>query len=269
MLLKPPNDPADAPDPVTQILQWIDAHVRPIFLVGGPLADALSWIILKLASVIDWTTSIIVAIFNGAINALQVGLSWVNAAIGAVHSWADQIYYWTRDQVIPWLGGLINDVSRFAQAVLAEARAGFSTLWNSIASAVDSVTRWVVSNVWDPLWSWVSNAASIVGRWIDSAVRWVWDNLVTPVAHAVAQLLDLVSTLWDWFTHLARDAVELVVKAGPFLWWIVRHPWGVLGSMFDPGPSRGRGWVSDWAAAFRSHNAGLVDTFIAKWIDAL
>jgi len=201
------------------MLNWLTS------LFGNPIAD--------LKSAWKWLTGAISAVysfFDSLINQLDDALNWlerqvnqyVNDIEGALRDIGNGIY-WVIHTGLPdainWAENEIAKAYNYALGLYHAAINELNNLLNWAQSELSRLVQWVLSNIWDPLWSGIQR----VIRWIENEGAFVYYLLTHPDKLALLLGKYLLSAWMDltgkyskifvrWLLHMAISEASFVAN---------------------------------------------------------
>jgi hypothetical protein len=215
--------PADWLDDLWGGITSVPGAIKDFVL--GVVHDAVGW----LNSMVDWL-----------VRRVDDVVSWIGQAFDAVYSFASGI---ARD-LVGWVSGLVDGVVRWAEGAIGAAWDFVSGVARWAEDAVGQLWSWITGAL-DQLGAWITDALGALWDWVQSLPQWVWDNVFAPlwdavqwlwhevVDRAIAWLLGLIGTLWDFAFGWARLLLEVVEKAFDWLVMLATHGPGWVVQQID------------------------------------
>lgn len=184
----------------------------------GGIDDLYHWVLQIIQTIYSYIDNEITDIWQGAMDlydSISVFansiLNWTESELNALSAYLARLY----DDLISWvsqnLAAIINDI----QSVIAWAAQQVSNILNYVTSFMASMTRWIVQDIWTPLYNWVSSAL----QWIENEGIQLWNLITHPDrlaryigAYLLKAWMDLARTLAkpfaSWILHSMLSAGE-------------------------------------------------------------
>lgn len=145
------------------------------FSFGG-IKQLYQWVLNTIGQVYDyingwvqWLQDAINQVYQWAINLAtsieQWAQSWYNYIIG----WTQRLFA----QITGWVIGLWNQLWQWVQAAWDFAHWVYSYLSNLVAGWIRDLYAWVLRNIWDPLYSWVTGIYKWATQWINYLLQYI------------------------------------------------------------------------------------------------
>lgn len=120
-------------------------------------------------------------------------VGWINRTIVALEQWVIRIY----GDVQKWVSGLFWQVLNYAVSIYRWALQYFDFLVKYIENVWNTIVNWVLHNIWDPLYSFISG----IYNWVTTSGYWVFYMITHP--DKLAQLIG---------SYLLREWINLSRK---------------------------------------------------------
>lgn len=186
---------------VKQLFQWVINEF-------GLLYDYVNALIL-------WVETAINAAMTYALNLATSIERWVNSIWNNLVGWVKQL----GADIVRWTSGLINQLWSYVQEALNFAHWVYSYLTGLIARAINDMYQWVLRNIWDPLYNWVTG----IYKYLTQYINYILQFIEHP--ELLAQLIGTY-LLKTWLSLAKRFAVPLA------RWWM-RTMMSLTGEFFD------------------------------------
>lgn len=209
------------------MLDWIRSVFNDIYNYIGRWASSLLNAIGSVWSFAQWIYNTlwgyISSVSNWAYNEAQSLWGFVNSVYNYARWLLDVVISGVRDFAVWVYHSAIN----LAMDIYHWAVGQVEWLKNLVTSLVDSAIRWVIQNIWNPLFADIRSA----WNWIWNAGAWMWDVLTHPekLAKILAVwafrevpplIIRFARPLGRWFTHTmlsmaneAYDVIEAIIAA--------------------------------------------------------
>lgn len=136
-------------------------------------------------------------------------VKWVNSVTLALENWVIKLYH----DVESWVSGLFTQLYNYAVGLYHWALSQLDKLGNLIQYVWNQLLSWVINNIWDPLYNFISGAY----KWITTNGYYVFYLLTHP--DKLAQLLG---------SYLLREWLNLSRKYGGAVGrWLVHSMLGM------------------------------------------
>lgn len=200
------------------MLSWLSNLWRQI---TGDINAVVKWITGAIAAVYSFIQREFDAAYHAALDAWNFADSLFRQAwayIVSVYHYAVAIVDVVIHNVIVWVQRIWNDLYSYAHGVYETLVSWVDFLKHAIAVGLDDLRRFVINDVWNPLYHGLTDAL----RWITHEGAYVYyllthpDKLVALIGHYLwAAWIQLLKTygriIGQWLLHSMRDL------AGPFL----------------------------------------------------
>lgn len=236
-------------------------------------ADILGAIKAFIFSLIDSITSWIGDIINWAESQFVAAFSYIQE----IGDWAGRLI---NDSVV-WLQHLmtqwINDVYKWASQAFNDARDFISYTVNGIVNWVKGIYDdlrmslkliydWILTNVWNPLYSMVQDAWHFATVTIPHYVKQITDDIIQWITDGVKWIWKYLSPLVDFFTRVFWDAWKVIEQAWDWITFFATHPISMGISMVEDIVHGGfNSLVSKAVSAMESEGSHVMD-IIAKYL---
>lgn len=186
---------------IKQLYQWILTTIAQVYdYVNG----WIQWLENRINDLVTWTA-------NLAFSIEQWAQSWYNYIIG----WARSIFA----QITSWVIGLWNQLWSYVVEAWNFAHWVYSYLYNLVSGWINQVYQWVLRNIWDPLYNWVTGIYKSLTRWINYILQYIEHPEL--LANLIGGYLIKV-----WLQLAKRFAVPLA------RWWM-RTMMSLAGEFYD------------------------------------
>jgi hypothetical protein len=151
-----------------------------------------------------------------------------------------------------WVRDVEGALGRFGQLVegwLAELR-------HDAAAALDAVVRDLV----DPVIRWVERAESWIATHLDHWWDIIYRDVIAPIVAEVKTIYHWADTFWDWYWKVAKDEVELLIKAADWIEWFAKHPFTAI-------EDAGKDLAHEFSLATIERQAGAMEDQVDGWAD--
>lgn len=192
-------------------------------LIRHAVHTAVNAVEADISDLSNWT--------GGAINGLSNWLSGVANVAGAAWNWAWHI---ANVDLPNWAGdvrGWVMDVLGPIYGALSWAENWINQAWGEIESLINSAWRGFYRDVISPIEGWINEAAGFVWHIIDDAWQGFYRDVIHPIEAGLSDAWAIIWHLWDWFDHVARDAIEGVIKAWDWIVFFGEHPGAELADL--------------------------------------
>ena len=184
------------------------------------IRSGVDWAIKQVESVVDMGFGFVAAVIHNITNDIANAWSWIHNTWSSVinildHAIPDGLH-WVEGEAVGWY----HDALHYADDVFGWARNAFDIARHDLAAYGD----WVLHEIVDPVFSWIEHAADFVGHLIAAAADRFYHDVILPIWHALDNAYHWAETLWDWYLRIARDVVDVCVKAFDWLVWFALHP---------------------------------------------
>lgn len=182
------------------------------------------------------------AVYHWVLNAIAVVYTYVNKlfdelgkeVVSVAHSltsFAHSVSVWvtqaidnlikdiesTGRSIISWATGLLNDLRNYAISVYQWAARTFDSIIKSIAAAVSYLEKWIIQDIYDPLY----NFAKKLENWVLTEGAWLYD-LVSHPDKLVAWIARYLLSAWltiikTWGVPVAKFIMSQWKKFEPDL----------------------------------------------------
>lgn len=113
--------------------------------------------------------------------------------------------------IVRWLDRFINDVWHYAQDVFHWAMQEFARIEHWVLALIDDVRRWVINDIWEPIWdtlapawTWITHEGLSLWNLVmhpGDLVDWIWNHI----------LLKIEREAWNAARFLGRFFLSLIV----------------------------------------------------------
>lgn len=179
------------------MLGWLTSLVG---IVTGVFKGLWNDVVSLVTSVYHWFTSEIETVYHDAL----VAIDGVNHLASAVSNFVSRTYdtftRWVANEfhtVEVWTSRIVGDAEKYAEDVYGWAVRSVDSLVHQIESAVNSITRWVLANIWNPLYRDITSAI----HWIEHEGAFAYDLLTHPEKLVAL----LIGYIWASWLKLARQ----------------------------------------------------------------
>lgn len=202
-----------------------------------------------------WPWDWVIAAGNAISGLSQKAIDWVNSLIASVTSWVSSAI----DSIWSSITGIWHDIQSVWDQLVGFVNNLWVQLWAGITSLGHTISDWVsrlVNDLWsfiNRLYDWASNELGRLGGLIDKVwndiTRWVqteiWDPLVRAYEDVKTWVTGLFNRVWQYIEHpellvsliggfLLRLWMQYVMRyAMPLARWVVRNMMGLAGPVFD------------------------------------
>jgi hypothetical protein len=174
---------------------------------------------------------------------------WIQNAATTIGGWIDNAWNWFYAEIIAPALALLNDAINY----------GISALQWALNEAAQGLS-WLETNVIDPAWQWVENAANTVAGWVNGWWDWIWANVVAPLIDDAEYWAHLLASIWDWLVNVAVGVINTVVDAWDWIVWFATHSFDDLVALFSgSGPHDVYETIVQQAAGSHSWLDSIVD----------
>lgn len=190
--------------------------------ITGAINDVKNWILRLIQAVysfidgeIDALGREILDVYNEAI---ALGRSVEQYAV-SIYTVLSSVITTGLHDVISWASNALNTLSSIVNAAIHDIEAGLDDVRNRILQAYHDIESWVMQNIWDPLWNFITTAI----HWIENEGAFVYDLLTHP-----DKLVKLIASyIWqEWLTLLKT-------YAAPIGRWLLHSMIGLAGDLID------------------------------------
>lgn len=190
-------------------------------LITGDIKAIVKWITKALAAVYSYLDKEFTAAWNEAVQAANYALELYRSAIAFAQSiltYAQYIVTVTIPGIIHWASNALDTLTKYAQDVYNWAAKQVDQLAHVIASGLDDLRSWVVSNIYRPLYDSLSGAL----HWIAHEGSTAY-TLVTHPDKLASILAEYVWSQWAvlmkrYGRQIGRWLIaDLVHLAGPLI----------------------------------------------------
>lgn len=182
------------------------------------------WVLGLIRAVYDYVNSLFIQL-RMAVNAVHTALVAFERAIGAfanrVYTFAEWISLHLIPEIVQWARGELRKLGVAIDGALHWVEKWIARILNDIASAVRSITSWIIAHIWNPLfhgisiaWHWITHEGYFVYHLLthpDLAAKWLarylwasWLGLLRRYSR------DITRWLLASMPHMAGDIVTLL-----------------------------------------------------------
>lgn len=186
------------------------------------LKDLYQWVLNQIGIVYDYVNGLVNSVWDAIGGALTTAYNLANAIEQWSQSWFTWIIDFTRNEIsriTSWVGGLWDSLWQWVKYLWNYAQYLASYLPNLVWGWVQDVYRWVIGNIWDPLWNRITGLIT----WVTAQLNYILMYLQHPelfgelIIRAFARL---------WLTYTRRFAL-------PVMRWLIRTLTTFRGEVFD------------------------------------
>lgn len=195
------------------MLAWIS---RVLGLVGSAVEDTIKALIHDL---ISGLYGFLHTIFGNVIKAWQYFWNATRNLRGGLENFASECwitFYHLYKYVLPgierWAIFYFTSIKKYAEDVYHWAIRVVDALERDIVNTANTIRRWVVTDIWNPIWHILTQAWD----WITHEGTVLW--------HYITHAADLVDLIWDaLIAKIEAEAWTIGAKLGTFFFSLVIH----------------------------------------------
>lgn len=186
---------------IKQLYQWVLTTVGQIYdYVNG----WIQWLE-------DAVNKAFAYAYNLAVSVEQWGASMFNNIVG----WVDKI----GADIKRWVSGLWDQLWQYVKEAWDFAHWSFNYLYNLVSGWINDVYKWVLRNIWDPLYNYITGVYKTLTKAINDVMQYI-------------QHPELLANLLG--AYLIRSAMSLAKRfAVPLAKWWMRTMMSLAGDFMD------------------------------------
>lgn len=191
------------------------------FSFGG-IKQLYQWVLTTIGQIYDYINGWVQWLQDAITNAIRYAANLGYAIEQWAQSWYTYIIGLAKSliaQVMTWTLNLWNQLWSYIKEAWDFAHWVYSYVTGLIYSLINSVYEWVVRNIWDPIWNYITGMYKSLTQWINYLLKYIEHP------ELLAALLGTY-LLKTWLSLAKRFAVPLA------RWWM-RTMMSLVGEFYD------------------------------------